>query len=51
MMRAAGWTKGTLTSREYEAIAEALRAAANRVGLDPADFQAVVWTHVRGGGE
>jgi len=51
MMRAAGWTKASLSSREYEALSEALRSAAARVGLDPADFQAVVWTHVRGGGE
>jgi hypothetical protein len=51
MMRAAGWEKGTLSSKEYAQVAEALTAAAARVGLDPADFQAVVWTHVRGGGE
>lgn len=51
MMRAAGWTKASLTPREYAALSEALTAAAARVGVDPADFQAVVWTHVRGGGE
>ncbi len=51
MMRAAGWTKATLTSKEYESLAAALLAAASREGVDPANFQAVVWTHVRGGGE
>jgi hypothetical protein len=51
MMRAAGWTKASLTPREYEELSRALRNAAERVGLDPADFQAVVWSHVRGGGE
>ncbi len=51
MMRAAGWTKATLSTKEYESLATALLAAASREGIDPADFQAVVWTHVRGGGE
>ena len=51
MMRAAGWTKATLTTKEYESLAEALVADAPREGIDPADFQAVVWTHVRGSGE
>ena len=51
MMRAAGWTKATLTSREYASLVEALTAAAARVGEAPANFQAVVWAQVRGGGE
>lgn len=51
MMRAAGWTKASLTHAEYEALATSLTAAARRVGVDPADFQAVVWTQVRGGAE
>jgi hypothetical protein len=51
MMRAAGWVKPTLTSTEYQALASSLTAAARRVGLNPADFQAIVWTHVRGSGE
>jgi hypothetical protein len=51
MMRAAGWQKATLSKSEYASLSEALTSAAERVGLDPADFQAVVWTHVRGSGE
>jgi len=51
MMRAAGWAKASLTPSEYANLADALTAAAVREGVDPADFQAVVWTHVRGGGE
>lgn len=51
MLRAIGWAKKTLTAREYEEVADHLREAAKAAGIDPADFQAIVWTQVRGGGE
>ncbi len=35
----------------YETVAEAYRVAAHEFGLAPAEFQAAVWVHVRGGGE
>lgn len=40
-----------VTPRQYEQCAAALRAAASYTELTTAQFQAVVWTQVRGGGE
>lgn len=51
MLRAAGWDKRTLTPREYERVAASLTEAAKAVGVSPADFQAIVWTQVRGSAE
>lgn len=51
MLRAVGWTKKTLSAREYERVSDSLREAAEAAGIDPADFQAIVWTQVRGGAE
>lgn len=51
MLRAVEWEKKTITSREYEHVADCLREAAESVGVDPADFQAIVWTQVRGSAE
>lgn len=51
MLRAAGWDKRTLTPREYARVAAALTEAAEAVGVSPADFQAIVWTQVRGSAE
>ena len=48
-MRAAmGYDKASLTSKQYRQIADSYRSAANRVGLSPRDFQAVVWCAERG---
>jgi len=52
MLRAIGEpAHAKLTTRQYAAVAEALRAAAREAGIDTADFQAVVWTYVRGSAE
>lgn len=51
MLRAVEWTKKTLTPREYERVADSLREAAEAAGVDPADFQAIIWCQVRGGAE
>lgn len=48
MWRAIGCAPGGMT---YNDAAAALTAAAAEAGLGVADFQAVVWTHVRGGAE
>lgn len=41
--------KGQTVSFDYAALTEALKAAARAVGVPVADFQAIVWTHARGG--
>lgn len=53
MIRAAGEDPKVYkaTGRAYALMAEALRIAADEAGASPADFQAIVWTHVRGGAE
>lgn len=51
MLRAAQWQKKSLTHREYEEVANALREAARAANVNPADFQAIVWTQIRGGAE
>ena len=48
MMRAVGLNRSKLTSKQYEAVAAALRSAAARAGLPTAEFQAQVWTTIRG---
>lgn len=40
-----------VTAKQYERLAEMLRAQAADAGVAPAVFQAVVWCQVRGGGE
>jgi hypothetical protein len=49
MCRAVGVHKVALSSRGYEAIADAVREAAKLVGVTPAQLQAIVWVQVRGG--
>jgi hypothetical protein len=50
MIRAVGEdVHKTFTGPRYARIAEALRQAAELAGIDVADFQAIVWVHVRGG--
>jgi len=39
------------TVEEYNAIAEAVRDRAKAMGVTPAEYQAMVWAGVRGGGE
>lgn len=51
MLQAIGWESRWLSPRQYERCAAALREAAQHAGLPTAQFQAVVWTQVRGGGE
>lgn len=51
MLRAAGWDKRSLTPRKYQRVAAALTEAAKAVGVSLADFQAIVWTQVRGSAE
>ena len=51
MLQALGWDRRGVSARQYERCASALREAASYTGLTTASFQAVVWTHVRGGGE
>ena len=47
MLRAANWLK-TVTERVYRTIANAIKTAADSVGVPVAEFQAVVWTAIRG---
>lgn len=51
MATALGWPHNGFTDRQYQRCEAALREAAAVTSLSPANFQAVVWTHVRGGGE
>jgi hypothetical protein len=51
MLHALDWGKRGCSAKEYERCAAALREAASMTALTTAQFQAVVWTHVRGGGE
>lgn len=48
MWRAIGVAPGSVP---YHKAEEALRSAANRCGVSVSDFQAIVWTQVRGGAE
>jgi hypothetical protein len=48
MLYAAGWHKDGCTPKEYTTLAECLRRAAERHSVSPREFQAIVWTHVRG---
>jgi hypothetical protein len=52
MLRAAGDdpAKGATRAR-YGVLADTLRSAARKVGVPTADFQAIIWTHVRGSAE
>lgn len=49
MYRAADIDPKTATKKDYELVADALRKGAAYIGIATADFQAVIWTHVRGG--
>jgi hypothetical protein len=50
MLVAVGWPDGaSLTPKRYRAIATQLAEAARIAGIPAAEFQAVVWVHVRGG--
>jgi hypothetical protein len=51
MLQAMGWPQRSLSARQYERCAAALAEAASYTHLTTAQFQAVVWTQVRGGGE
>jgi len=52
MIRAVGEdTHKRVAGAAYNRVADALRAAATAAGVDTADFQAIVWTYVRGGAE
>lgn len=51
MLRAMGWPTESVSAKQYEVCAAALREAATLTPLSTANFQAVVWTHVRGGGD
>lgn len=51
MLQAIGWPQRGLSARQYERCAAALAEAASYTHLTTAQFQAVVWTHVRGGGD
>lgn len=51
MMRAAGWPTDTVQPNRYEYVSDALRTAAAFTPLTPAQFQAAVWVHVRGGAD
>lgn len=51
MATALGWPTRGFSARQYERCAAALREAAAVTSLTTASFQAVVWTHVRGGAE
>lgn len=50
MLRAMGHDPNkSPTRKRYEELAGAIRTAAMVVGIGTATFQAIVWTHVRGG--
>lgn len=51
MAQAMGWPHNSFSERQYERCSRALTRAANRCGVPPANFQAIVWTHVRGGAD
>lgn len=51
MYKAAGFDGQAPSAREYDICADGLRMASAQVGWKPAPFQAVVWTHIRGGGD
>jgi hypothetical protein len=52
MLRAVGEPeRKSVRGPKYEAVARALRAAADAAGVNTAPFQAVIWTVVRGGAE
>lgn len=48
MLRAAGWPTDAVTPKQYERVADALRAAAMDADVATATMQATVWTEVRG---
>ena len=51
MSQALGWPHNAFSKSQYERCAAALQEAAGHTGRTAATFQAVVWTHVRGGAE
>lgn len=51
MCRAAGVAQDRLTQSMYDQLSEALRVSSRAFGWEPAPYQAVVWTSIRGGGE
>jgi hypothetical protein len=51
MAQAIGWPHNAYSPRQYERAGAALTAAGGYTDLTTADFQAVVWTHIRGGGD
>lgn len=48
MWRAIGVAPGSMS---YDEAANIMRDAAAKAGVAVADFQAIIWTHVRGGGD
>lgn len=48
MLRALGVSSAKLTPKQYEMLAEVVRAEAIRVGEMPAEYQAIVWCAIRG---
>lgn len=51
MATALGWPTNSFSRIQYEKCSAVLRDAAERANVAPANFQAIVWTQVRGGGE
>ncbi len=51
MLQAVGWPHKGISPKQYEKCAEALRKAAAYTPHTTAQFQAVVWTQVRGGAD
>lgn len=51
MLQACKWPRKGVSLRQYERCAAALRDAAAQASLPAAQFQAIVWTQVRGGGD
>lgn len=43
--------RADLPGRNRKAIDRAYRIAAKRAGISPAEFQAIIWVHVRGGAD
>jgi hypothetical protein len=49
MMRAAGFTNESASTRQYALIENAVQKVAAKLGCTPRDLQAAIWHHVRGG--
>jgi hypothetical protein len=48
MLRAFNWPRLSYGPRQYRRLAGILRREAAKLGMNPVDYQAVVWCQIRG---